>query len=63
MMEMIEMPIPGYFYLGPHADAKLTDEQYNDLHADRESLRECSGDIGKALRKAVNESMDHGHRM
>ncbi len=55
-----EMPIPDYFYLGRHADAKLTDAQYKKLYAYFESLRDGSWDIEKARRKAAGESKGQG---
>lgn len=57
MMEKKKMPIPDYFYLGRHADAKLTEAQYGKLHAYFESLRDGSWDIEKARRKAAGEGV------
>lgn len=54
-LEKKEMPIPDYFYLGRHADARLTDAQYEKLHAYFENLRDGSWDIEKARRKAAGE--------
>ena len=41
-MDKKEMPIPGYFYLGRHSDAKLTNLQYKKLYAYFEGLRDGS---------------------
>ena len=54
-MEKKEMPIPDYFYLGRHADAKLTEAQYKKLHDYFASLRDGTWDIEKARRKAAGE--------
>ncbi|MBK7286605.1 MAG: heme-binding domain-containing protein [Flavobacteriales bacterium] len=54
-LEKKEMPIPEYFYLGRHADAKLTDAQNKKLHAYFKSLRDGSWDIEKARRKAAGQ--------
>jgi hypothetical protein len=56
MMEKKEMPIPEYFYLGRHADAKMTEAQYDKLYAYFKSLRDGSWDIEKARRKAAGAS-------
>ena len=55
MMEKKEMPLPGYFLLGRHAEAKLTEAQYNKLYAYFVGLRDGSWDIEKARRKAAGE--------
>lgn len=54
-MDKKEMPISEYFYLGRHAEAKLTEAQYSKLSAYFESLRDGSWDIEKARRKAAGE--------
>ncbi|MBK9420213.1 MAG: heme-binding domain-containing protein [Flavobacteriales bacterium] len=54
-MDKKEMPIPDFFYLGRHADAKLSDAQYGKLYSYFESLRDGSWDIEKARRKAAGE--------
>lgn len=54
-LEKKGMPVPAYFYLGRHADAKLSDAQSNTLIAYFKSLRDGSWDIEKARRKAAGE--------